>query len=120
MTWWTLKALPWLKKYWKWLLFPIGILIFIAGYVSRPKPKVLAPELLDHAAEREKIEKRTAGQIVEAKEERDKKLAEVEKEHAETVSKLNAEQRGKMQRLRQNPEELNKFLLQVGKDIRRG
>lgn len=118
MTWWTLKAWPWLVANWKWLLFPIGIIVFILGYSVRKRPEVLAPELLEHAKETSKIEKRTAGQIVEAKEERDRKIKEIEKEHANTVAKLTRKQRDELEGLREDPDKLADFLKQVGKDIR--
>ena len=120
IAWWTIRALPWLKKYWKWLLFPIGVLVFIAGYVVRPKPKVLSSELLGHAKVKKDIDRKTAGQIIEAKEERDKKVAEIEKQHAATVAKLTRDQRGKLKELREDPDKVNEFLLQVGKEIRGG
>lgn len=119
MIWWTTKAWPWLKKYWQWILFPVGILVLVLTYRG-PKPKLKSSELLDHAKVKKDIEKRTAGQLVEAKEEKAKKLAEVEKEHAGTVAKLTSEQRSKMKELREDPDKVNEFLKQVGKEIRGG
>ena len=53
----------------------------------------------------------------EARAERDKKLAVIEKEHAKTVAKLTRTQRDKLEELREDPDEVNNFLLRVGKEI---
>jgi hypothetical protein len=118
MTWWTLKALPWLKKYWKWLLFPIGILIFIAGYVVRPKPKVLSSELHGAGDTKREADDKAAEKTDEARAKRDERLAEVEKDHAKTVAKLTRKQRDQLEELREDPDKVNDFLLQVGREIR--
>jgi Skp family chaperone for outer membrane proteins len=120
MTWLKEKAWPWLKANWKWLLFPIGILVFIAGYTSKSKIGTVSSELLGAAEDRKVIEGRTAGQIVEEKQVRDEKLAKIEKEHSATVSKLTRAQRDQMEKLRNDPDKVNEFLLKVGKDIRGG
>ena len=118
MTWWTLKAWPWLKKYWKWLLFPLGIIIFILGYSSRKKITVTSSELLGHAEEKKKLDDEAARQLGTARADRDVKLAGIQKEHEATVAKLTRKQRDEMEELREDPDKLNDFLLGVGKDIR--
>jgi hypothetical protein len=118
MTWLTLKAWPWFKKYWKWFLFPIGIIIYIVGYSTHKKSMVVAPSLLGAAEDKLKAEEKAREETTEAKEKRDEALAAVEKEHAETVAKLTDEQRAKMESLRKEPDKLNEFLVGVGKSIR--
>ena len=120
MSWLTLKAWPWLKKNWKWLLFPLGILIFIVGYGTRKQSVVVAPELLGAAEDKKKAEEKAAGEITEAKEDRDKQLAEIEKEHADVVAKLTQGQKEQLEELKKDPEKLNKFLIDLGKSIREG
>lgn len=118
MEWLTTKAWPWLKKNWKWLLFPIGILVFIAGYTSKSRIGTVSSELLGAAEDKAVIEGRTAGQIIEEKAARDEKIAKLEKEHSATVAKLTRAQRDQMQKIRNDPDKVNEFLKQVGKDIR--
>jgi hypothetical protein len=118
MTWWALKAWPWLKKYWKWLLFPIGIIVFILGYSVRPKPKVLSSELTGAADAKKKADDKAAEETGKARAERDAQLAGIEREHASTIAKLTKEQRAKVKELREDPDKVNAFLIGVGKDIR--
>lgn len=115
-----LKAVwVWLKKYWKYLLFPVGILLGLLA-MRRRKVNVVAPELLGAEENRRKVEKEAAKQLKKAEKDRRQKTDDIEKEHAVTIQKLTQEQREKLKELREDPDELNSFLLQVGKDIRVG
>lgn len=110
-------AWEWLKKNWKWVLFPVGILLAILGF--RRKPDVLAPSLVeaDGVLERED----TKADIVKAQAlaDRDKKITEVTQKHDAVISKLTEEQRKEADSLQEDPEKLNAFLLDVGRDQRR-
>jgi hypothetical protein len=119
IVWWTLKALPWLKRNWKWLLFPIGIIAFIGGFLlRRRRPDVVAPELVGAAETALKANDKAEEEREEAREEKDEKIAEIEKEHATTVAKLTRKQRDDVEELKDDPDKLNDYLLDVGKDIR--
>lgn len=112
-------AWAWVKKNWKWLLFPIGILLFVIGKVSAKKSyRVINPELVDAEKTKRKAREESEAKNLEAKKERDKRLAEVVEAHDTKLQNLTAEQNEKVDELRDDPERLNEYLLEVGKDIR--
>lgn len=116
---WLTIAWSWLKKYWMWLLFPIGILIFILGKISVCKsPDVVAPELVGAEEERRKAQEGADRQVFIATKEREKKLDEIRKEHEQVIKDLTDEQRGQVKELEEDPDKLNDFLLDVGRQIR--
>mgnify|MGYP001244304738 FL=1 len=115
------KAWEWLKKYWMWVLFPIGLLVLGAkglALLKRPAP-VLPPELVG-ASQTAESERRIAEQRArEAETARAQKITQVEAEHLDVIRKLDEEQYKKVEELRDDPDKLNEYLLQVGKDMRR-
>lgn len=114
-----LKVWAWLKKYWKWLLFPVGILLGILSMLGRKRIfNVVSPELVEAEKVREEAEEDKRQRIEELEQERSERLEEIERVHADTVSKLTDEQKKRVEELREDPDELNDFLLEVGKDIR--
>jgi hypothetical protein len=118
MKWWSFTALPWLKKNWRWLVLPVGIALFLAGYLIRKKPKVLAPEMVGASEVERNATDDAAAAVAAAVKEKDERLAEIEKEHAATLEKLTDGQRAKVKELHEDPEKLNDFLLHIGRDIR--
>lgn len=124
-----LKALPskiaaaaviaweWLKKNWHWVLFPIGIALAVFGF--RRKTPVVAPALVgaDEVLDRED----TKADLVKAQAlaDKDKQIAEITQKHDATIAKLTEEQRKEADSLQEDPEKLNAFLLNVGRDQRR-
>lgn len=116
MNWLKLKAWPWLKKHWMWILFPIGILAFIATY--KKMPDMLSSETVGAADVKKKADDKAASELGKAKADRDAALAGIEKDHAATVAKLTRKQREEMTELREDPDKLNDWLIGIGKDIR--
>ena len=116
---WLKKVWDWLKKYWKWILFPVGILLGVLSLLSRRRPDVVAPEAIGAQETKVREQSRADKKLHKARAVRDKKKAEIEKEHAVTISKLTRAQRDEMQDLQDDPKKLNKFLLDVGEQIRR-
>lgn len=114
MTWVLLKA--WLKKYWKWLLLPLGILVYIAGY--RSKPEVVAPASVEAERVRQEADKQRALEESKAKVERDRRLVEVQVEHEKAISKLTQEQMDEASDLMIDPDKLNEYLKNVGRKVR--
>jgi hypothetical protein len=116
------KIWSWLKRYWYWIAFPVGLLLFSLRFLGRRKPAgpvdVLAPELVgaSQKAEDERLLAEKAARLAE--DERRYKLDVVEAKHLETVRRLNAEQREQADQLRSDPDKLNEYLLKVGKDVR--
>lgn len=118
MTWLMLKAIPWLKLYWKWLIFPVGIVLFLIGYLFNKRPNVLAPESVVAAKVEQKADEKAKTELAQAATEKAKELADIEKTHAETIAKLNIDQKAEVEKLREDPKKLNEFLINVGKSIR--
>lgn len=115
-----LKILTWLKTNWKWLLFPVGILLFLIGRLtSRKPPVVVAPELVGAAEEKLKAEEEAKSKALEAEADKKRRLVEIEKEHAEALRKLTDNQKKLVEALKDDPERLNDFLIDVGKSVRR-
>lgn len=117
MTWYA-KAWEWTKTNWMWLLFPIGIALYLVGRASGGTTTVVSPASLlvrdsiaknDAAAEAAKVR---AAEALAAR------LKEIEAKHAATLEVLTLAQEAKVEELRSDPEALNAFLLSVGKDIR--
>lgn len=89
--------LDWLKKYWKWLLFPVGISMAAASYVagklasSRPTaPTILNPDAAQNLLD----------QVVESQAKRDAMLEELKAEHADRLVNISEEQQKEMEELR--------------------
>lgn len=109
----------WVKRYWKWLLFPIGILLFLLGRFTIKKPTpVIAPELVRASEEEKKAREEAEKRALAAELERERKLLEINAKHEETLKKMTDEQKHKAKELEAQPEKLNEFLLEVGKQIR--
>lgn len=116
-----IKVWLWLKKYWKWLIFPIGILVFVLGRLtSRKLPAVIAPELLGAAEVKEKADRQAVVELRKLDDERQTKVKEIEERHSEVISKLTDDQKKKYEAIKADPNEVNNFLLDIGKDIRNG
>jgi hypothetical protein len=95
-----LKIWTWIKKYWKWIVFPIGILGAILGWFlwwrSKPKDDVDS-STTDAAADQ------ALSDTVEAQEERDKKMQELEEKHSEKLATMTDEQRQEFEDVRKKP-----------------
>lgn len=115
-----MKAWAWIKKYWKYLLFPVGIIVGILGVLSRRKDvgDVVAPKEVETEGEREAANAEAKKKAEEAEAAKKKAVEDLEREHADTIDKLTDEQREKVEELREDPDKLNEFLLGVGKEIR--
>lgn len=118
MTWLTLKAWPWLKKNWMWVVFPIGILVFIATY--RKLPDIISSETIGAGNVKRDADEKAEEKTEEAKAEQKAALEKVKKEHAGTIAKLTRKQRDQLEELRDDPDKVNAFLKSVGESIRGG
>ncbi len=114
------KVWSWLKKYWKYLLFPVGIVLGILAMISKKKDvgDIVAPKEVETEGERNQANAEARELSEEAKVERDEKVSKVKRKHFETVMKLTDKQKAEVSELEKDPEELNEYLLNVGKEIR--
>jgi len=118
---WLKRAWLWLKKYWMWLLLPVGIVVFLVGrFTGRKTPDVVAPELIGAADKKLKEDEKAEQAKEEAKVKLVERVAEVKREHAETVEKLTDTQKELVEDLTEDPEALNAFLKSVGEEVRGG
>ncbi len=116
---WLIIAWRWLKKYWMWLLFPIGLLLYLLGRLSSRNPSdVVAPEVVGAEEERRRAREEADRKEFEAARDRERKLDEIREEHADVVKELTDTQRAMAKDLEEDPEKLNEFLLSVGRQVR--
>jgi hypothetical protein len=119
---WLKKAWDWLKAHWKPILLglaTVGVGLLV-GRALRRRQQVVNPELLGAAKVGHDAQLEEDRQRAQAAKERDEKLLQVEQEHRKTIDKLTEDQRSKVEKLREDPEELNKYLLDVGRQVRGG
>ena len=114
------KVWEWVKKYWMYLLFPVGLVVGIVSMLGRSKTPtpVVAPELLEAERDRLLAEEEAAKKIREAEAKHAAEIKEIEEKYAATIAKLTQEQKERVEELREDPNELNSFLLSVGKSMR--
>jgi hypothetical protein len=102
-----------------WLLFPVGVLLFILGKLSvRKPPDVVAPEVFGAAEERRRAQEEADKKVEAAEAERERKLEEVRSRHSGLIKELTAEQEEKAEALIDDPAALNDYLLDVGTQVR--
>lgn len=117
---WLGKAWEWIKRNWKYILFPLGIVLGILALISklRGPGQVVSPLGAQAEKERQKAQAEADKKAKEAEAARQKKVQELEQEHADTLKKLTDDQKKQVEELREDPDKLNSFLLNVGKSIR--
>lgn len=93
------KVWSWLKKYWKWLLFPIGlaglVVAFFAGKACDP-PEPTPPDLGEAGED-------ALDDVEEANRLRDERLEELRAEHHERLKDLTEDQAEELKELRERP-----------------
>lgn len=94
------KIWAWLKKYWKWIIFPIGLIgilaAFIAGRLTRSTP---TPIVIDNGDDAEEALEETR----RAAEARDAKLKELREKHQNRLESLSVEQQKELDELKDKP-----------------
>jgi predicted negative regulator of RcsB-dependent stress response len=94
------KIWTWLKKNWKWVVFPIGVISAILGWFlwwrSRPKDDVDSTTT-DAAADQ------AVKDTVEAQEEKDKALEQLEEKHGEKLAAMTEEQQAEFKKVKEKP-----------------
>ena len=89
-----------MKKYWKWLLFPVGVAVAISGYISgRLQSRKTLPGISSVLPE-----------IGNLSRERDEKLVELKVQHQERLKEISEEQQKELEELQDKPiEEVTKW-----------
>lgn len=89
------KVWLWWKKWWKWVLFPVGIAGFLlAGRRAATEWQSIVPPPPDD---------RTAAEIQEVLAERDRKLQELKQQHAAKLQQLSQAQSQELEELNAKP-----------------
>ena len=104
------SAWEWVKTHWQWILFPVGILLFILGRGSK-SAEVITTDPTKKADDRAKVERERREAELAAEQARLRaRLDEVHQENAGKLQKLTEEQMGQAAELEQDPEKLNEWL----------
>lgn len=114
--WWA-KAWAWFKANWKWIIFPVGLLLLALEVFSRLRgPQVVTIDPTREADERAKVEEETRQKQLE--EERARLAGEERRIQADAEKDRQNRtdvQAGEVDRLREDPEELKRRMLRAGK-----
>ena len=95
-----LRAWTWFKKHWKWVVFPVGILLAVATAVTTTalvSQYAEPPRDLDEKT-REALRKLRNAEVV-----RDQKIAELEVLNHERLQEMSDEQQGELEELQDKP-----------------
>lgn len=117
-TWWNQKAIPWLKKYGPWIIFPLGVLLVVAKVLGGRKTTVVSSELLGAAEVSNEASAEEARKAAESKRELEEVLAKVDAEHAAAIDEQIEGINAQVDELLDSPDDLNKHLLDAGKKMR--
>lgn len=115
MNWIKETAWPWLRANWQWVLFPIGILLFVLR-AMQSRPEVLISDPTEKADERAKIEEETRARALEVEYARlaAEEKAVLDAAAAERVAR-ETQQAGEVDQLRQDPQALADRMRRAGK-----
>lgn len=93
------RVWEWLRKWWKWILFPVGIIgAFVTWFVLRQQPVDDSTSVTpDDAAD-----KAVSG-IIKAQDAKEEAVAHLEKRYAEKINKMSAEQRVEYETVKAKP-----------------
>lgn len=114
---WARTAWAWLIRdyHWAYVLFPIGILLFLS---RKRDVTVISPELHKADAVKEKIEEKVVEQERKAEKERESSVSEAQEDHAQNLSDLLHAQQRTVQTIEGKPDDLTKAMLNSGKKAR--
>jgi len=115
---WALQAWPWFQKNWRWVLFPIGILLLVLGWTRRTSVTVAGSSLLEADQNAKKLADQAAIKTQEAATLRDIKVDEADHALNVTVEAIQAHEKADAPVLAQDPDALNQALLAIGKQQR--
>jgi hypothetical protein len=94
------KVWAWLKKHWKWILFPIGVLSALLGWFLwwRGRPKDDDTTTTTDAAADQAVK-----DTQEAQDAKDKALKELEEKHNDKLTAMSEEQKAEFEEVKKKP-----------------
>jgi hypothetical protein len=116
--WWEQQALPWLKKYGPWIIFPLGLLLLAVKVLAGTRTQVVSSGFSEAAAASADADEEATQKIEASTAHRDKSVAEIHEVYTKATGALVAKQTAGVTELLEDPEDLNKFLLDVGRQVR--
>lgn len=117
---WVFLTKEWLKKWWKWLLLTLGLLLWFLGRMTAKKTVVITSTALEKADEaKATIDAAAAGKVREADAKEAAQLAGVAAQHSAAVASATQEQIDVVAAAQGDSDRVNAVLLDVGKGIRR-
>ena len=108
-----------MSRNWMWLLFPIGLIVYAIGRLGRPTVKVVSGEVAGADDVAKKARAWSEREIEEADQRLREQRAQVELRHKEAVESLTDDQKKKVAEF-DDPQDLNDYLLEVGRKARLG
>jgi hypothetical protein len=115
---WLMPAWLWLQKNWRWVLFPIGILLLVLGWTRRTSVTVAGSSLLEADQNAKKLADQAVIKTQEAATLRDIKVDEADHALEVDVAVVVDREKAEAPALVQDPDALNQALLAVGKHQR--
>jgi hypothetical protein len=115
---WLMPAWFWLQKNWRWVLFPIGILLLVLGWTRRTSVTVAGSSLLEADQNAKKLADQAVIKTQEAATLRDIKVDEADHALEVDVAVVVDREKAEAPALVQDPDALNQALLAVGKHQR--
>ncbi len=114
-------AWSWTKANWKWLLFPIGLLLYVVGRAAaRRDVTVVSPGLVEHQEVQAELDAKAAKQKQEADAKAVGQLSSIEAGRSARVGSETQKQVAEVEAAQGDPTRVNDLLKKVGKDIRDG
>lgn len=118
---WLTAAWAWLKKYWQWLVLPVGACLWLLGRLTATKTvSVESGAVVGHDLEQASEDAKAAQAQAQAQVTEVAKLQQIDSGHSAAVSGMALSQQAEIDAARQDPDKVNAVLLNVGKDVRNG
>lgn len=111
------KVGAWLKKWWKWVVFPVGLGLALLG-LRKTKVSVTSPELQGHAQLESDLNARAAQQKEVASEQKAQRLRVAEETYNETITEAQHKLEEDTKRVTNHPVSLNDYLKKAGRNVR--
>lgn len=117
---WYASAWEWLKKNWKWLLLPIGLLLWFIGRSSgKREVTVTSTALGEHEAMARQLDAEAAQQKATADAKESSALAGIAANQSAQTAAATQKQIDAAAAAEGDPYKVNSLLLDVGKDMRK-